>query len=92
MEGIITAVLTPIITALVVWAIERDRTKKDELREKAEKINSEINVATMELAYATAMAVKRGKANGEVETAVAAYKEAKKHREEFLETLKNKML
>lgn len=89
---IITAIATPIVTALVVWFIERDRTKKDELREQAEQVNSEVNVATMELAYATAVAVKRGKANGEVEDAVKAYDKAKQHREQFLETLKNKVI
>jgi len=83
MEGIITAFVTPIITALVVWFIERSRDKKDSLKEEAEQVNYEINVATMELAYATAMAVKRGKANGEVENAIKAYDIAKKHRDEF---------
>ena len=83
MEGIITAFVTPIITALVVWFIERSRDEKDSLKEEAEQVNYEINAATMELAYATAMAVKRGKANGEVENAIKAYDIAKKHCDEF---------
>ena len=52
MESIAVAVLTPILTGLIVWLIERDRTKKDELKKEAEEINAEVNVATMELAYA----------------------------------------
>ena len=92
MESIAVAVLTPILTGLIVWLIERDRTKKDELKKEAEEINAEVNVATMELAYATAMAVKRGQPNGEVETAVAAYNAAKKRMDQFNEKMKNKMI
>lgn len=91
MESIITAILTPIITGLVVWAIERHKVKKDELREEAEAINAEVNFATMQLAYATAMAVKRGKPNGEVEEAIEAYEQARKHREQFAVKLQKKL-
>ena len=91
-SSLITAIATPILTALIVWFIERHKTKKDELREEAEQVNAEINLATMELAYATACAVKRGKANGEVEEAIKAYDQAKKHQEALAEKLKNKAL
>lgn len=92
MESIISSILTPIFTALVVWLIERDRSKKDDLRDEAEEVNREINNATMELAYATAMAVKRGKPNGEVEEAIKAYNEAKEKRDEFNQKLQNKII
>ena len=83
MESVAAVFLTPIITGLIVWFIERSRAKKDEIKEEAEEINAEVNVATMELAYATAMAVKRGQPNGEVEDAVKAYNAAKKRMDQF---------
>ncbi len=92
MESVAAVFLTPIITGLIVWFIERSRAKKDEIKEEAEEINAEVNVATMELAYATAMAVKRGQPNGEVEDAVKAYNAAKKRMDQFNEKMKNKMI
>lgn len=89
---ILTAIITPILTGLIVWAIERRKTQKDELREEAEQVDSDVNYATMQLAYATAMAVKRGQANGEVEEAVQAYEAAKDKRDKFNEKIKNKAL
>lgn len=89
---ILTAIITPIITGLVVWFIERSKAEKDELREEAEAVDSEVNFATMQLAYATAMAVKRNKANGEVEEAIQAYEAAKAKRDKFNEKIKNKAL
>lgn len=80
-------ILTPIITSLVVWLIERSRIKKDDLRDEAGAVDREINSATMELAYATAMAVKRGKPNGEVEKAIDAYNTAKRKQEAFNQKL-----
>lgn len=92
MESVAAVFLTPIITGLIVWFIERSRAKKDEIKEEAEEINAEVNVATMELAYATAMAVKRGQPNGEVEDAVKAYNAAKKRMDQFNEKMKNKII
>ena len=92
MESVAAVFLTPIITGLIVWFIERSRAKKDEIKEEAEEINAEVNVATMELDYATAMAVKRGQPNGEVEDAVKAYNAAKKRMDQFNEKMKNKMI
>ena len=89
---IITAILTPILTGLVVWAIERKKTQKDALKEEADQVDADVNYATMQLAYATAMAVKRGKANGEVEDAVKAYEAAKEKRDKFNEKLKNRVV
>lgn len=92
MESVAAVFLTPIITGLIVWFIERSRAKRDEIKEEAEEINAEVNVATMELAYATAMAVKRGQPNGEVEDAVKAYNAAKKRMDQFNEKMKNKII
>ena len=86
------ALATPILTGLIVWLIERHKAKKDELKEEAEEVNADVNYATMQLAYATAMAVKRGKANGEVEEAIAEYNKAKEKRDKFNEKLKSKLI
>lgn len=92
MEYIITAIVTPVLTAILVWLIERGKQAKDDLREEAEDINIEVNSATMELAYATAIALKRGKPNGEVESAIKAYNEAKKRQDAFNEKVKTKVI
>ena len=92
MYDYIAPFITPILTALVVWFIERDRDKKDSLRDEAEQVNREVNSATMELTYATAVAVKRGKANGEVEAAIDAYNSAKKHQDEFNQKLQQQII
>lgn len=86
------ALLTPILTGLIVWFIERHRTKKDELKEQAEEIDAEVNVATMELAYATSIAVENGTTNGELKHAKAAYAEAKKKLETFNQKQINKIV
>ncbi len=88
---ILTAIATPIFTGLVVWFIERNKIKNDEQKEEAEEINADINYATMQLSYATAMAVKRGKANGEVEDAINEYNKAKAKRDKFYEKLNNNL-
>lgn len=88
---ILTAIATPILTGLVVWFIERNKIKNDEQKEEAEEINADINYATMQLSYATAMAVKRGKANGEVEEAINEYNKAKAKRDKFYEKLNNNL-
>lgn len=85
-------ILTPILTGLIVWVVTHHRAKEDELKDEAEEVNADVNYATMELAYATAMAVKRGKANGEVENAVKAYEDAKEKRDKFNEKLQNKVI
>ena len=90
MESMIAAIATPIITGLVVWYIERARDKKAELKEEAETVNREVNNATMQLAYATAIAVEQHKTNGELKRAKAAYNKAVQHQNELGQKLINK--
>lgn len=92
MESYIAAFLTPILTALIVWAIERDRDKRNEQKEEAEKINRRVNLATMELAYATAIAVEKHKTNGELKKAKEAYKEATDAQNEFNRKLQEQLM
>ena len=76
MQSILTAIATPIFTALVVWFIERARDKRDAEKEEAERVDRKVNNATMQLAYATAIAVEKHKTNGELKRAKEAYNEA----------------
>ena len=92
MESIAAVFLTPILTGLIVWSIERYRTKKEELKEQAEEINAEVNVATMELAYATSIAVENGTTNGELKRAKEAYASAKKKLDNFNQKQINKIV
>ena len=92
MESIAAVFLTPILTGLIVWSIERYRTKKEELKEQAEEINAEVNVATMELAYATSIAVENGKTNGELKHAKEVYASAKKKLDNFNQKQINKIV
>lgn len=82
-------IATPILTALVVWFIERARDKHDALKDEIEQVGREVNSATMELAYATAVAVERGKTNGELKKAKDAYNNAVKHQKELGQKLIN---
>lgn len=83
MENLAVAFLTPILTGLIVWAIERHRMKEEADRQEIEQVNREVNNATMELSYATSIAVTDGKKNGELKRAREAYDKAVKHRNEL---------
>lgn len=101
---IIEKLATPIIVGIVVGVImyifqeraekrekqrEAKTDKRDKIRDDVERVNREINAATMELSYATAIAVERGKTNGELKRAKAAYDNAIKHQNELgLELIK----
>ena len=84
------AVLPSLIVA-VVMAIWNAREKKryEEAREresqrlKSESLRISLLLAAAKLSYATAMAIKRGHANGEVEVGVDAYKKAMRDFKEF---------
>ena len=60
--------------------------------EQAEEINAEVNVATMELAYATSIAVENGTTNGELKRAKEAYASAKKKLDNFNQKQINKIV
>lgn len=82
-ESLIGAVAPSFFVGLVLFYWERRQKKKDQqnnLHEKnvfeGEMFRIDLEVATAQLSYAVAMAVKRGHANGEMETAIAKYEEA----------------
>lgn len=89
--AIASAILPSLIVAVVGYRINKktdrryeEAQKQHKERVKAEKLSMEMQLATADLAYASAMALKRGKANGEVEKGVASYEKAKADYFEFI--------
>ena len=89
-EIIISAIL-PSLTVGVIMALfnkkQQKETKKEEEAERA-KLESavlELNlvVATAQLSYAVAMALKRGEPNGEIEEGIETYEKAMKDFRDF---------
>ena len=77
------AVLPSIFVAVILAYYNKKQSKKDkaiedraDMRKKESLLLLKMMFANGKLAYATAMALKRGKANGEVEDAERSYKEA----------------
>lgn len=56
---------------------EKEREKREETRREEALLSLELNMSNNKLSYATAMALKRGTANGEVEEGIEAYQKAK---------------
>lgn len=94
MTNAITTVLwamTPgILTGIVLAIWNREQKKRDDFhaQEKVRQIESEmmhidLEVATAQLSYAVAMAVKRGNCNGEMETAICRYEKAMEKLQRF---------
>ena len=87
MEGLflqaLWAVLPGIVTGIVMAFWNRRQKERDERadekeqeRIKSELLRISLLVATAQLSYAVAMAVKRGKPNGEIEVGVAQYEKS----------------
>ena len=55
--------------------LKKRKQEEDDKREEA-KLNLDLTFASAKLAYASAMALKRGKPNGEVEDGIDAYNKA----------------
>ncbi len=88
---LVSALLPSLIVSLVMAVINRRQKKREraedalaEARREESLLHLNLQMATAKLAYATAMALKRGKANGEVEEGVEAYEEAKRAYTAFL--------
>lgn len=89
--AILTPAIPSIIAAVIVYRVNKkadsrynEAQKQHEERVKAERLSMEMQLATADLSYATAMAIKRGKANGEVEAGIASYEKAKKDYFDFI--------
>ena len=86
----IIELLPAIITGLFLYYWQRAQRKHDDVKEDIEQVNREVNAATMDLAYATAIAVERGKTNGELKKAKEAYDKATKDQRELAIKLSQK--
>ena len=91
--------LPAIITGLFLYYWQRsqekrdaDKAGKDKLKQEERKVEYEMVEAAMELSYATAMAWKNGKPNGEVESGLKFYNKAKADKEKLDRELKTKLL
>ena len=89
--AILTPAIPSIIAAVIVYRVNKkadsrynEAQKQHEERVKAERLSMEMQLATADLSYATAMAIKRGKANGEFEAGIASYEKAKKDYFDFI--------
>ena len=79
----ISAVLPSLFVGVVMYfwerrqrRFEKEMAEKEEIRSRGELVKLDLTCATAALTYATAMAVKRGSTNGELETAIANYETA----------------
>lgn len=88
--AIIDAVIPTLSVGLLLaaWnARQKKREKiaeqKEEIAREAESLKLSLLVATAELSYSIAMAIKRGSANGEVEAAIIKYNAAMEEFREF---------
>lgn len=61
--------------------------KRANYRRESDKINSDMFEASMEMAYATSIAVEKGKTNGEMKKARKLYEDAKDERSKFLKKI-----
>lgn len=90
-EQMIAAVLPSLLVSVAMAFFGRAQKRRDraaaahtQARKTEGLLALELQMATAKLAYATAMALKRGRPNGEVEDGVAAYEVAKKKYTDFL--------
>lgn len=77
------AVLPGILTGVVLAWWNRKQKERDQeneekelQRRRSEEVRISLLVAAAKLSYAVAMAVKRGRPNGEIEEGIEQYKEA----------------
>lgn len=88
-------IILPSLTVGVLMAVfNRSQAKRDateqkmtEEQRKESVLHLELIMATAKLSYAVAMAIQRGKPNGEVEDGIEAYKKAKKRYDAFLKEI-----
>lgn len=73
--SLLTGAVLAVFTVRVNRAAKR-REESEKNRRKEAKLNLDLTFATAQLSYASAMALKRGHANGEVEEAVNVYEKA----------------
>ena len=83
MTEFISTVLPSLFVGVVMsyWerrqrTFEKEMAEKEKTRARGELVKLDLTCATAALTYATAMALKRGSTNGELEMAIAKYETA----------------
>ena len=89
-ETVISAIAPSLIVGIVLFYWERRQKKHDNHTNERDKLQIEadmrrlyLEVATAQLSYAVAMAIKRGSPNGEIEEALESYNSAMKKFRQF---------
>lgn len=87
----IKAILPSIIVGVFMFCFEQKQKQRDtdakehsSARKQETLLALEMQMSTAKLSYATAIALKRGYANGEVEEGIKAYELSKKKYVDFL--------
>ena len=87
----VASIIPSVAVALFMFYFERRMKKQDDIssaisaaRKEECLLGLELQMAGNKMSYATAMALKRGYANGEVEEAIEAYEPAKKKYIDFM--------
>lgn len=82
-ENILLAIAPSLFVGIVLAVWEKRQKRRDDRNKHLTEMQSEkdlrlmdLVVATAQLSYATAMAIKRGKPNGEMESALESYEGA----------------
>ena len=91
LERLIWAVLPSLFCGILLARYKKiidkhgeEVNKRADARKEESFLALEMQMANAKLSYATAMALKRGHANGEVEDGITAYEDAKKKYFDFL--------
>ena len=93
MAAVISALVPSLLCGVILARFNHRQSRKDavadrcaEARKQESLLLLEMNMANAKLSYAVAMAIKRGKTNGEVEEGIEAYEAARKKYLHFLNT------
>lgn len=88
-----------LITGVAIFYVQRAQKKRDTavavrtaVRKEEALLALDLQMATAKLSYATAMAVKRGTPNGEIEDGIEAYEKARSKYYKFLNEQAEKYL
>lgn len=88
---LVWAVMPSLIVSVFMACFNRRQKKRDEeldkraaARKRESLLALDLQMATAKMAFATAVAIKRGKTNGEVEEGIEAYEDARKKYLSFL--------
>ena len=82
-ESFVAAILPSLCVSIIMVFFNRNQNKRDKRevecekqKKKSEQTQLSLLLATAKLSYATAMAMKNGHPNGEIEDGIEQYKEA----------------